>query len=82
MNKVYSLEESPLPVRLLVCTSSDVTQGVRGGPGPPLSGQALRMYFSITPLTSTGSSQATSTLDPFMLRTLEGAGTLRGAADE
>lgn len=40
------------------------------------------MYVSRTPLTTAGSSQATSMLYPFMLWALEGVGTLCGARKE
>ena len=78
INKIYSLEEPTLPVKVLVSTSSELAEGLWGGPGAS-SLQALRIYFSITPLATTGSSQVTSMLQPFMLRTPEGVGTLCGA---
>lgn len=43
---------------------------------------AFSTYFSITPLTSAGSSQLTSTLEPFTLPTLEGGSTLCGTVQE
>jgi len=43
---------------------------------------AFSTYFSITPLTSAGSSQLTSTLEPFTLSTLEGGSTLCGTVQE